>query len=86
MMRLRSLILLLIAFFGLSLAARKPNKKQEATIVTKATTAETETAEPPPKNAFDQHLPDCKKGFPRLEKKTKAKAIVCPMFRFVNSE
>lgn len=73
----RILALLVIYSAFLALAARKPNKKQESAPV------KTESIEPP--NAFDQNLPDCKKGFPRLQKKTKAKAIVCPMFRYVTA-
>lgn len=74
-MRLVSRLIILITLAVLALAAKKLNKKQE----TAAATVALESAEPP--NAFDQRLPDCKKGFPRLQKKTKAKAIVCPMFR-----
>ncbi len=32
-------------------------------------------------NPFDQQLPDCRKGYTSIVKKTKAKAILCPMFR-----
>lgn len=37
---------------------------------------------PSEKSPYYQHLPDCtKNGFKRVTKKTKAKGIVCPMFR-----
>jgi hypothetical protein len=33
---------------------------------------------------FSQNLPDCTAGFERLEKKTSAKALLCPMIRYGN--
>ncbi len=33
-------------------------------------------------NPFNQQLPDCSKGYSSITKKTKEKAIVCPMFRY----
>lgn len=33
------------------------------------------------KSPYNQHLPDCSQGFKRLQKKTKAKALLCPMIR-----
>lgn len=32
-------------------------------------------------NPFAQHLPDCRKSYPIIKKKTSKKAIVCPMIR-----
>lgn len=33
------------------------------------------------KSPFNQQLPDCKKSFTKISKKTTEKAIVCPMFK-----
>lgn len=33
------------------------------------------------RGAFHQRLPDCSQGFPRIRKRTSAKAILCPMVR-----
>jgi hypothetical protein len=30
---------------------------------------------------FNQYLPDCKSDYPRLTKKTNAKALLCPMIK-----